>query len=45
MNLVKIYNIIKVAQDLISVVLPILETVIKRDLNGDGVVGDNKTIR
>ncbi|CEN37610.1 hypothetical protein CAPN010_03580 [Capnocytophaga cynodegmi] len=43
MNLVKIYNIIKIAQDLIGVVLPVLETIVKRDLNGDGSIGNNNS--
>lgn len=38
--LVKIYSFVKVCQDVIQVALPILEVLIKKDLNGDGRVGN-----
>lgn len=39
MNLVKIYNILKIGQDFLSIVIPFLETLIKRDINNNGEIG------
>ncbi|MDO5607390.1 MAG: hypothetical protein Q4G08_02930 [Capnocytophaga sp.] len=39
MNVTKVYTIFKVLQDIVTVIMPILETLVKRDLNGDGTVG------
>lgn len=39
MNLAKIYGMAKIAQDLLSVLVPFLETMLKRDINGDGKIG------
>lgn len=43
--LVKLYSFVKVAQDVIDVALPVLELLIKRDLNGDGKIGDEKILK
>jgi hypothetical protein len=40
MNLVKFYNVLKLGQDIISMLLPVLETIIKRDINGNGKIGE-----
>ena len=40
MNLVKFYNVLKLGQDIISMLLPVLETIIKRDSNGNGKIGE-----
>ena len=40
MNVVKFYNVLKLGQDIISMLLPVLETIIKRDINGNGKIGE-----
>lgn len=39
MFLVKLLGIVKTVQDVLAVITPALELLVKRDMNGDGKIG------
>ena len=45
MGLYKVYSIFKTFQDILSVLLPVLEKIVQRDIDGDGRIGDTPTVK